>query len=110
VANPSALGIFGFSFLDQNEDKIQGALVDEAEPTFDNIADGKYAIARSLYYYVKKAHVGKVPGLEEFLHEFTSDRASGEDGYLADRGLIPLPTDDRMTERKNAKALMPLQL
>ena len=110
VANPSALGIFGFSFLDQNEDKIQGALVDGAEPTFDNIADGKYAIARSLYYYVKKAHVGKVPGLEEFLHEFTSDRASGEDGYLADRGLIPLPTDDRMTERKNAKALMPLQL
>lgn len=110
VANPSALGIFGFSFLDQNEDKIQGSLVDGAEPTFDNIADGKYAIARSLYYYVKKAHVGKVPGLEEFLNEFTSDRASGEEGYLADRGLIPLPTDDRMTERKNAKALMPLQL
>ena len=110
VANSSALGIFGFSFLDQNEDKIQGALVDGAEPTFENIADGKYAISRSLYYYVKKAHVGKVPGLEEFLHEFTSDRASGEEGYLADRGLIPLPADDRMTEQKNAKALVPLEL
>lgn len=110
VANSSALGIFGFSFLDQNEDKIQGALVDGAEPTFENIADGKYAISRSLYYYVKKAHVGKVPGLEEFLHEFTSDRASGEEGYLADRGLIPLPADDRMAEQKNAKALVPLEL
>ena len=110
VANSSALGIFGFSFLDQNEDKIQGTLVDGAEPTFDNIADGEFPISRSLYYYVKKAHVGKVPGLEEFLHEFTSDRASGEEGYLADRGLIPLPADDRMTERKNAKALVPLQL
>ncbi len=110
VANSSALGIFGFSFLDQNEDKIQGALVDGAEPTFENIADGEYAISRSLYYYVKKAHVGKVPGLEEFLHEFTSDRASGEEGYLADRGLIPLPADDRMTEQKNAKALVPLEL
>jgi len=110
VANPSALGVFGFSFLDQNEDKIQGALVDGAEPTFDNIADGEYAIARSLYFYVKKAHVGKVPGLEEFLYEFMSDRASGEEGYLADRGLIPLPTEGRMRERKNAKALMPLQL
>lgn len=110
VANSSALGIFGFSFLDQNEDKIQGALVDGAEPTFENIADGEYAISRSLYYYVKKAHVGKVPGLEEFLHEFTSDRASGEEGYLADRGLIPLPADDRMAEQKNAKALVPLEL
>ncbi len=110
VANSSALGIFGFSFLDQNEDKIQGALVDGAEPTFENIADGEYAISRSLYHYVKKAHVGKVPGLEEFLQEFTSDRASGEEGYLADRGLIPLPADDRMTEQKNAKALVPLEL
>ena len=110
VANSSALGIFGFSFLDQNQDKIQGALVDGAEPTFENIADGEYAISRSLYYYVKKAHVGKVPGLEEFLQEFTSDRASGEEGYLADRGLIPLPADDRMTEQKNAKALVPLEL
>ena len=110
LANSSALGIFGFSFLDQNEDKIQGALVDGAEPTFENIADGEYAISRSLYYYVKKAHVGKVPGLEEFLHEFTSDRASGEEGYLADRGLIPLPADDRMAEQKNAKALVPLEL
>ena len=110
VANSSALGIFGFSFLDQNQDKIQGALVDGAEPTFENIADGEYAISRSLYYYVKKAHVGKVPGLEEFLQEFTSERASGEEGYLADRGLIPLPADDRMTEQKNAKALVPLEL
>ena len=109
-ANPTAIGIFGFSFLDQNEDKIQGSIVDGAEPTFDNIADGEYAISRSLYFYVKKAHVGKVPGLTEFLGEFTSDDASGEDGYLADKGLIPLPDEARGEVRKSATDLAPLQL
>ena len=110
TANPSALGIFGFSFLDQNEDKIQGTIVDGAEPTFDNIADGEYAISRSLYFYVKKAHVGRVAGLEEFLREFMSDKASGEEGYLSERGLIPLPDDDRAAVRKNSEQLVPLEL
>lgn len=109
-ANPTAIGIFGFSFLDQNEDKIQGSVVDGAEPTFDNIADGQYAISRSLYFYLKKAHVGKVPGLTEFLGEFTSDDASGEEGYLADKGLIPLPDEARDEVRKSATELAPLQL
>jgi len=109
-ANPTAIGIFGFSFLDQNEDKIQGSIVDGAEPTFDNIADGQYAISRSLYFYLKKAHVGKVPGLKEFLGEFTSDDASGEEGYLADKGLIPLPDEARGEVRKSATELAPLQL
>ncbi len=109
-ANPTALGIFGFSFLDQNEDKIQGSIVDGAEPTFDNIADGEYAISRSLYFYVKKAHVGTVRGLQEFVNEFTSDNASGEEGYLADKGLIPLPDDERAEVRQSAMALSPLEL
>lgn len=109
-ANPTALGIFGFSFLDQNEDKIQGSLVDGAEPTFENIADGQYAISRSLYFYVKKAHVGRVPGLPEFVREFTSDDASGEEGYLADRGLIPLPESDREAVRASSSNLTPLEL
>ncbi len=109
-ANPSALGIFGFSFLDQNEDKIQGSLVDGAEPTFDNIAEGQYAISRSLYFYVKKAHVGKVPGLPEFVREFTSDNASGEEGYLSDRGLIPLPDSEREAVRKSSGDLTLLEL
>lgn len=109
-ANPTAIGIFGFSFLDQNEDKIQGTIVDGAEPTFDNIADGQYAISRSLYFYLKKAHVGKVPGLQEFVSEFTSEDASGEEGYLADKGLIPLPDDARNGVKQSAAALAPLSL
>ena len=88
-ANPTALGIFGFSFLDQNADKIQGSLVNGNEPTFENIADGSYPISRALYFYVKTAHYSKVEGLREFVEEFTSDGAIGVDGYLSDRGLIP---------------------
>lgn len=94
-ANPAALGIFGFSFLDQNSDKVQGSLVDGVEPTFENIAEGKYPVSRPLYFYVKKAHIGVVPGIAEYLSEFTSDKAFGEDGYLTDRGLIPMPKAER---------------
>tara|TARA_X000001036_G_scaffold115712_1_gene108973 strand:- start:5232 stop:6248 length:1017 start_codon:yes stop_codon:yes gene_type:complete len=93
--NPNALGIFGYSFLDQNNDKVKGTLVDSVEPTFENIAEGSYPISRPLYFYVKKAHVGVIPGLKEFLREFTSERAWGEDGYLSDRGLIPMPDEER---------------
>jgi phosphate transport system substrate-binding protein len=109
-ANPRAVGIFGFSFLDQNTDKIQGTIVDGAEPTFENIAEGRYAISRSLYLYVKKAHVGQIPGLEEFVAEFTSDQASGEEGYLTDRGLIPLSEVDRASVRESSAQLVPLEL
>lgn len=94
-ANPSAFGIFGFSFLDQNGEKVKGAAVDGVEPTFDAIADGDYPVARPLYFYVKKAHVGVIPGLKEYLREFTSERAWGDEGYLSDRGLIPMPEDER---------------
>ena len=90
-ANPNALGIFGFSFLDQNSDVIKGADVDGVEPTFENIADGAYPVSRSLFFYIKKAHVGVVPGIAEYAAEFSSDAAAGEDGYLVDKGLIPLP-------------------
>jgi phosphate transport system substrate-binding protein len=109
-ANPTALGIFGFSFLDQNADKIQGSLIDGAEPTFENIADGTYAISRSLYVYLKKAHVGKIPGLQEFILEFTSDRAAGEEGYLADKGLIPLTDEQRRKVREVAENLTILEM
>jgi len=93
-ANPRALGIFGFSFLDQNSDVVQGSRVNGEEPSFENIAEGAYPVSRPLYFYVKKAHVGTIPGIEEYLSEFISDNAMGEDGYLADRGLIPLPEDE----------------
>ncbi|MBT6274044.1 MAG: PstS family phosphate ABC transporter substrate-binding protein [Chromatiales bacterium] len=101
-ANPKALGIFGFSFLDQNADKVQGALVDGMEPTFENIADGKYPISRPLYVYVKTAHIGVIPGIEEYLVEFTAEKAVGEDGYLTDKGLIPMPDEERQAFAKAA--------
>jgi phosphate transport system substrate-binding protein len=94
-ANPGALGIFGFSFLDQNTDVIQGSLVDGVEPTFEAIADGSYPVSRPLFFYVKKAHVGTIPGIEEYLKEFTSEKAWGPDGYLSEKGLIPMPDDER---------------
>ena len=92
-ANPNALGVFGFSFLDQNSDALQGSMVDGVEPTFDNIAEGDYPVSRSLYFYIKNAHVGVIPGIQEFGVEFMSEDAAGEDGYLIDKGLIPLPED-----------------
>ncbi len=79
-ANPKALGIFGYSFLEQNEDKLQGSIMDGVEPTFDNIVAGKYEISRTLYFYVKNQHEGQVPGIREFVAEFTSDKAAGEEG------------------------------
>ncbi len=90
AADPSALGIFGFSFLDQNADKVQPSLVDGHVPTFESIADGSYAVSRPLYFYVKKSHVGVVPGIAEYLSEFTSEKAWGDEGYLTDKGMIPL--------------------
>ena len=98
--NPNAFGIFGYSFLDQNSDKMQGSLIGGVEPTFENIADGAYPISRSLFFYVKKAHIGVVPGIEAYLAEFISEDAAGEDGYLADKGLIPMG-EEEAAEWKN---------
>ena len=109
-ANPSALGIFGFSFLDQNEDQLQGSIVDGNEPTFENIAEGRYSISRSLFFYVKKAHIGQVPGIQEYVAEFTSDRAAGPDGYLADKGLIPLPARELKVVRTRGEELSVLDM
>lgn len=104
-ANPDALGVFGFSFLDQNGDKLKGAKVDGVEPTFDNIADGAYPVSRTMFFYIKKAHVGVVPGIMEYVDEFISDEASGEEGYLVDKGLIPLPAAQFAENAKNVRAL-----
>ncbi len=104
-ANPNALGVFGFSFLDQNSDALQGSEVDGVEPTFDNIAEGDYPISRSLYFYIKNAHVGVIPGIQEFASEFMSEDAAGEEGYLIDKGLIPLPKDMFETVSGNVSSL-----
>jgi phosphate transport system substrate-binding protein len=108
-ANPDALGIFGFSFLDQNSDKIQGSFVEGVEPTFENIADGKYPVSRPLFFYVKKAHVNAIPGIKEYLGEFTSESAWGSDGYLSEKGLIPMPDMERKKFASDAKNLTPLR-
>ena len=104
-ANPNALGIFGFSFLDQNMDKIQGSFVDGVQPTFEAIADGQYPVSRPLFFYVKKAHVNVIPGIQEYLEEFTSDKAWGEEGYLSEKGMIPMPTEERAKFRANIENL-----
>jgi len=104
-ANPKAFGIFGFSFLDQNADKIQGSLVDGNAPTFENIASGQYGVSRPLFFYVKNAHVGTIPGIKEYLAEFTSEKSWGDDGYLADKGLIPMPEAERKKYKMDAAAL-----
>ena len=110
AANPKAVGVFGYSFLDQNSDKIRGAIVEGIQPTFENIAGGKYRISRSLYFYIKHAHVGTVPGILEYVAEFTSEKAFGEDGYLLDKGLIPMPSSERQKYRKDGKNLTKLAM
>ena len=104
-ANKDAFGIFGFSFLDQNADKLQGHKVEGVEPTFENIASGDYGVSRSLFIYAKKEHVGVIPGMAEFIAEYTSEGAWGPEGYLADKGLIPLPDAERASVAESAKAL-----
>lgn len=110
VANPDALGIFGFSFLEQNSDIVQSSIIDGHTADFDAIANGDYGISRPLYFYVKAQHVGTVPGIAEYLAEFTSEQAWGEDGYLADKGMIPLEDDQRMEVGAAVKSMQKLVL
>jgi phosphate transport system substrate-binding protein len=104
-ANPDAVGIFGYSFLEENAATIQGAEIDGVVPTFEAIADGTYKGSRPLFVYFKKQHVGVVPGLAEFLNEYASEKALSDDGYLAAKGLVPLPADERSKQEDAAKAL-----
>jgi phosphate transport system substrate-binding protein len=110
VANQDALGVFGYSFLEENEDKIQGSAVGGSEPSFENIASGAYPLSRPLFFYVKSAHVTKVPGMREYLAEFTSEKAIGDSGYVTDKGLIPAPKAEREKFRADAAKLQPLAL
>lgn len=105
IANPKALGIFGYSFMEQNTDQITPVQVDGIAPEYETIAEQKYPIARPLYFYVKKAHVGVIRGIDAYIAEFTSDKATGEEGYLVDKGLIPLPAAERKTVAEQARAL-----
>ncbi len=108
VANPKALGIFGYSFLEQNANKIQGSKVDGVVPAYESISDGSYPISRSLFFYVKKAHAGTIPGITEFVAAFTDEKAWGDRGYLAKKGLIALPKAERAEVAAAAKAMTPM--
>ncbi|MFO7856608.1 MAG: substrate-binding domain-containing protein, partial [Paracoccaceae bacterium] len=94
-ANPNALGVFGFSFLDQNTGTLQPVTINGVDPSFETVQDDSYPMSRSMFFYVKQAHVDVVPGVMEYIAEFISDGAMGEDGYLADKGLITLPADEQ---------------
>ena len=109
-ANPNAVGVFGFSFLDENGDKVQGSQIDGVAPDFDSIASGDYPVSRPLYFYIKAAHVGKIPGIQEFAAEFTSERVMGEDGYLPEKGLIPLDDDELAKVQKDVAKLTRLEM
>ena len=89
----SAYGIFGFSYLDQNSDTLQGAVISKTAPTFENIAGNNYSVSRALYYYVKHQHIGVVPGMKEYMAEWT--KHWGDEGALSDAGMIPMPKSER---------------
>ncbi len=109
-ANPAALGIFGFSFLEENASSIKGLEIDGAAPSYESVASGDYKMSRPLFIYVKKQHVGVVPGIAEFVAEYVSDKALGADGYLADKGLITLPGADAEKSKAMATAMEVLKI
>lgn len=103
VTNPNALGVFGFSFLDQNRDRVKAAKVDGVLPELEAISSGQYPVSRSLFFYVKNAHASVIPGIKQYIREFTSSKAIGSDGYLVSKGLIPLPETERAKFEKDGE-------
>ncbi len=97
----NAMGIFGYSFLYENLDKLKGVEIDGVEPTFDTIGDKSYPISRPLFFYVKNAHRGVIPNLQEFVEEYMSEDALAPGGYLSERGLVPL-SDERRAKLQDA--------
>ena len=90
VGEPEYFGIFGFSYYDNSKDKVQAHKIESVKISLSSIQDGSYPISRPLYFYVKNQHIGVIPGIDEYVKEFTSKRASGKRGYLKDLGLVPL--------------------
>ena len=104
-ANADAYGVFGYSFLDQNADKVQGSIIEGISADFETIADGSYPVSRPLYFYVKGAHVGKVPGIKEYVAAFTAEKTFGPGGILSDKGLIPMPDAERKKFQKDGEMM-----
>jgi len=108
LANKNSYGIFGYSFLDENTARLRDVALDGVEATYDNIASGKYKGSRILYVYVKKQHVGVVPGIDKFVVEYVSPKAIGEDGYLSKKGLVTLPKTEAEKVRNSVRNMTPL--
>jgi phosphate transport system substrate-binding protein len=103
-ANPNALGIFGYSFLEENQAQLRAVKIEGFVPTYETIASNTYPASRPLFIYVKKAHMKVIPGLPEFVDEYVSDKALGAEGYLAERGLVAPPKADLLKARADVKA------
>ena len=108
-ANPNAFGIFGYSFLEQNANTIKDVPVDGVKASYETIADGTYKVSRPLFVYAKKQHIGQIPGMAEFIAEYVSDKALGEDGYLSEKGLVTLPGEQADKTRAVAKDMTALK-
>jgi phosphate transport system substrate-binding protein len=102
-SNKTGIGVFGLAFYENNTDKLRVATVSDIKPSVETIAEGKYPVSRPLFFYVKKAHLGVIPGLKEYVEFFTSDKVIGEDGPLANYGLVPLPKTEADELRKLVK-------
>lgn len=109
-SNPDSFGIFGFSYLENNDDNIQAATIEGVDISLESIQNYKYPIARPLFFYVKKAHISVIPGLKEYLNSFTSEKAIGDEGFLVDAGLVPLKAKQRNALRNTAKTLAIIDL
>ena len=105
AANKISIGVFGYSFLEENTDKLKGLKIDGIAPSFETISSAKYTAARPLFVYIKKQHIGVIPGLKEFANEYVSDKAIGEEGYLSDRGLVSLDKSDLVKTRNDVKVM-----
>jgi len=107
-ADPKALGIFGYSFLFENSDKLKPVKIGGVSPSFETIASGEYGISRPLFFYVKNAHRKVIPGLQAFIEEYVSEDAMGPDGYLTERGLVPLDDATRKKVQEAAIGAKPM--
>jgi phosphate transport system substrate-binding protein len=103
-ANPTALGVFGLAFYENNTDKLQVATMSGVTPSTESIASGEYPVSRPLFFYVKKSHLGVVPGLKEYVEFFLSDQMIGPDGPLAEYGLVPAPDAERKQQQDDFAA------
>jgi len=108
--NKESFGVFGYSFLMENEDKVQGATVEGKQPTPETISNHQYPIARSLFFYIKNSHADQVPAMAEYVSMFTKEDMIGSDGILSEIGLIPLPEAKRSEVRTSVDKRMKITL